>query len=88
MEAAEPPPDDHDQQNDPPPRREAEQIEHQVGHPGTELAGRVEQFSGNDGVRPARIVLVVAPQRHRQEQRDRAQCQPARLLQQVADLLR
>ena len=88
MEAPESPPDDHGQQNDPPPRREAEQVEHQVSDPGAELAGRVEQLSGNDGVRPARIVLVVTPQRHRQEQRDRAQCQPARLLQKLADLFR
>ena len=88
VKAPEPPPDHHRQEDDPPPGGKAEQVEHQVGDPRAEMAGRVEQGSRNDRMRPARVVLAVTPKRQRQEQGDDPQSQPARLVQQVTDLFR
>ncbi len=88
VELAVAPPDEHAKQHDPPPGRQPEQVEHQVGDPGPGAAGRIVHGQRADGMRPARVFLAEAPQGHDQEQRDSADAQPARLLQQRADFFR
>jgi hypothetical protein len=81
------PPHEDQQQHNPPPGGKAENVEHQVGQPGATAAGRVVHRRRVDGVRPARVVGVVTPERKRQKAGDNDQDQPTRFLEEERDFL-
>ena len=64
-------------------RRQPEQVEHEIGDPGADLAAEIGDVARDHGPRPAGVVRVVADQDQEQEYRKEADRQPARFLQQA-----
>ena len=63
--------------------REPEQVQDEVGKPGTDAPAEVVDLAGGDGVRPARIDRVVAEQDQKEKDGKEAQDDPAGFPQQA-----
>ena len=76
------PPPDHEQgQDDPPPGGVAEQVEQEIGSPGSEMPAAIGHGLIHPGARPARIAAVIGEQDHAEVDREAHGGQPPDLAQ-------